>query len=81
MTKLLELKDGTPRVALVTGGAGGIGSATARALAAHGAKVMVTDVNEAALSGVVDAIRAEGGVAMATALDVGDPDSWQPAGA
>jgi len=79
MTKLLELKDGTSRVALVTGGAGGIGSATARALAAHGAKVMVTDVNEAALSGVVDAIRAEGGVAMATALDVGDPDSWQQA--
>lgn len=79
MSQLLEFKDGSARVALVTGGAGGIGSATAEALAMHGAKVMVTDVNEAGLNDIVNTIRAKGGVAMATALDVGDPDSWQRA--
>src|SRR5215210_6968986 len=33
------------RVALVTGGAGGIGAATCRRLAAEGARVAVTDMN------------------------------------
>ena len=35
------------RVALVTGGARGIGAATAKALAAAGAKVVVADVSDA----------------------------------
>ena len=37
MAALLQFKDQTPRITLVTGGAGGIGSATAHALAHHGA--------------------------------------------
>jgi NAD(P)-dependent dehydrogenase (short-subunit alcohol dehydrogenase family) len=36
------------RIALVTGGAGGIGAATAKALSAAGAKVVVSDVNDGA---------------------------------
>lgn len=40
------MQDLTGRVALVTGGARGIGAATARALAAAGAKVVVTDFND-----------------------------------
>ncbi len=41
------------RVAVVTGGAGGIGSATARRLLAEGASVVLTDLDEAALDGMV----------------------------
>ncbi len=41
------------RVAVVTGGAGGIGSATARRLLAEGASVVLTDLDEAALDAMV----------------------------
>lgn len=37
------------KVAIVTGGASGIGAATARGLLAEGAKVVVVDMNSAAL--------------------------------
>src|SRR4051794_25911572 len=60
----------TSRIALVTGGASGIGAATARALAAAGARVMVADVNEPAARATADAI---GGAAVP--VDVSDPDS------
>jgi len=79
MAGLLQFDDQTLRVALVTGGAGGIGSATARALASHGAVVMVTDIDAAAAGQVADAIVAAGGDACAQRLDVGDPASWQAA--
>lgn len=55
-------------VALVTGGAGGLGSATARALAGRGASVVVADVDEAG----GEAIAAEIGGAFVRA-DVSDP--------
>ena len=58
------------KVAVVTGAAGGIGSAIARRLAAEGALVVVTDVNEAACNDVVDQIKAEGGDAAAIAADI-----------
>jgi len=55
-------------VAIVTGGAGGIGSATCRKLAAQGARVVVADVDAAAAG----ALAAELG-ATAIAFDLGDP--------
>ncbi|MFJ1311517.1 SDR family NAD(P)-dependent oxidoreductase [Agrobacterium sp. P15N1-A] len=58
------------KVAVVTGAAGGIGSAIARRLAAEGALVVVTDVNEAACNDVVDQVKAEGGDAAAIAADI-----------
>ena len=52
------------KVALVTGGAAGIGQATAEAFAAQGAKVVVSDINQADGQRVVDGIRAAGGEAV-----------------
>lgn len=67
--------DLTGRAALVTGAAGGIGSAVARALAAHGAAVLVTDLDGAAAGTVAEKITADGGTARACALNVADPES------
>jgi len=60
------------KVAVVTGAAGGIGAATARALAADGARVVVADVK--AGEETVEDIRAHGGEAVSIACDVADPD-------
>lgn len=58
------------RVAFVTGGAGGIGQATAIAFAAEGAKVCVADLR--APDDTVARITAAGGEAYAVTLDVTD---------
>ncbi|MFE6820883.1 SDR family NAD(P)-dependent oxidoreductase [Streptomyces sp. NPDC057690] len=69
------LFDLTGRSALVTGAAGGIGAAVARALAAAGAPVLVTDVDPAAAAAVAERITADGGKADGVALDVRDRDA------
>jgi meso-butanediol dehydrogenase/(S,S)-butanediol dehydrogenase/diacetyl reductase len=60
------------RVVVVTGGAGGIGAAAARALAAEGAKVVVADVDATAAESVARGITAEGGAAVPVVVDVTD---------
>ncbi len=60
------------RVALVTGASRGIGRATARALAAHGASVVASARGDHA-DAVAAEIRASGGRAEARALDVTEP--------
>ncbi len=58
------------RVAIVTGAASGIGAATALAMAAEGARVVVADVNEAGAKATVERIEKAGGRALALAADV-----------
>jgi len=60
------------RPALITGGASGIGEATARRFAAEGARVMVADIQEAAGERVVSEIREAGGIAHFRRTDVTD---------
>jgi 3-oxoacyl-[acyl-carrier protein] reductase len=58
------------RVAIVTGGARGIGAATAKRLAADGMAVAVLDLEEAACKPTVEAITSGGGRALAIGADV-----------
>lgn len=58
------------KVALVTGAARGIGAETAKALAAHGVKLILTDLDAAPLAEVVEAIGADD--ALAVVADVTD---------
>jgi len=62
------------KVALVTGGASGIGAATARRLADEGARVMIGDLAEGAAKDVADSLPGE---AAARAVDVSDMEQVQ----
>lgn len=63
----MKLKD---KVAIITGGAGGMGEASAILFAAEGARVTVVDLAEDAAQATVDTIRAAGGTAIALGGDV-----------
>ncbi|MDA1296662.1 MAG: SDR family oxidoreductase [Chloroflexi bacterium] len=58
------------QVAIITGGALGIGGATARRLASEGARVLIADINDEAAAANVRRIEAAGWVAHATHVDV-----------
>jgi len=60
------------RVVVVTGGAGGIGSAACRAIAAEGGKVVVADLDAEAARFIADGIVAAGGSAVSAGVDVTD---------
>ncbi len=65
------------KVALISGGARGIGAATAKLLAAEGAAVTVADVLEAEGRATEAAINEAGGRAAFMRLDVTDEANWQ----
>ena len=67
--------DLTGKVAMVTGGNGGIGLGIAKGLAEAGANIVVAARDEAKTASAVDAIRKLGVDAMGLALDVADEDS------
>lgn len=58
------------KIALVTGGAGGFGSAYAQALARSGATVAVADLNEAGVQATAAQLRATGGRADGFVVDL-----------
>jgi NAD(P)-dependent dehydrogenase (short-subunit alcohol dehydrogenase family) len=64
------------KVALITGGGRGLGAQTARAFAAEGALVAVTDVDGDSAKAVADELRASGAKAIGMAQDVSSEASW-----
>ena len=78
---LLRAQVGRPRgdfgdtLVAVTGAGSGIGRETAFAFAAHGAEVVVSDIDEAAVKDTAAQIAARGGVAHGYVLDVSDADA------
>ncbi len=67
------------RAAIITGGAGSMGSAQARLFAREGASVCVADTNIGGARKVAGEIRARGGSAIALELDVRDAAAWEQA--
>ena len=61
------------KVAVVTGGAGGIGAGISAAFAGHGAVVLVVDIDRARTDATVERITESGGSASGLEADVRDP--------
>lgn len=64
------------KVAIVTGGASGIGAETARVFAAHGASVVLCDVQDELGASVAKEITGAGGIAEYRTLDVCREEQW-----
>jgi NAD(P)-dependent dehydrogenase (short-subunit alcohol dehydrogenase family) len=64
----------TGKVAIITGGASGIGEAIGRIFAANECKVALVDINAERLATVVDEIAADGGTCQGIVADVTDED-------
>jgi 3-oxoacyl-[acyl-carrier protein] reductase len=67
------------RLALVTGGAGGIGAAVCKRLSADGAGVVIADIDVGGAKFAASQIKDAGGRASAVHLDVTSRDSWETA--
>lgn len=71
--------DLSAKVALVTGGAKGIGRETAKALAECGATVRIADIDRAALEQTTDELCSQGAKVSACYMDVTSADDWATA--
>ncbi|WP_414733678.1 SDR family NAD(P)-dependent oxidoreductase [Acetobacterium carbinolicum] len=69
-----EFKD---KVALVTGGAGGIGKATVRKLGANGCKVFICDISDAIVNTTIEEIQSEGIDIDGVSVDIACEESVQ----
>ena len=72
--KGMRLKD---KVAIVTGGAQGIGKAYVTGFADEGAKLTIADINLQAAEATVETVKERGGEALATRTDVSNPEDTQ----
>ena len=68
----------TNKIAIVTGGAVGIGGAIARRLAADGAKVLIADLVPESAAENVARIQHSGGIASAYEVDISQPEQIRP---
>lgn len=71
----MSLRGLNGKVAIVAGGATGIGAATARRLAAEGVSVLIGDIAVETAVDTAERIRADGGTASAAWFDLADADS------
>lgn len=71
------MRDLTNKVAVVTGGASGVGRALGALLAERGAKVVLSDINADALAATVSELSANGGQVEGIAADVMKQESMQ----
>ena len=67
------------KVALISGGASGIGAAHARVFAAEGARVVIGDIQEAKGQEIAADVNTNGGESVFVRLDVTDENDWQNA--
>lgn len=65
------------KVALITGAGSGIGRATAMRFGTEGARVLVTDLEEARADKVAESLRGEGAECGSCALDVRSEQAWE----
>ena len=70
----MQVKD---KVVIVTGGGSGIGAASSKLFAQHGAKVVVSDINMESATATADAITAAGGEAIAMKTNVAKHEQIQ----
>jgi NAD(P)-dependent dehydrogenase (short-subunit alcohol dehydrogenase family) len=63
------------RVAVITGGGGGIGLAFARRFMREGMKIVLTDIDAPSLEAAAEGLRESGGEVMTLSLDIADPEA------
>src|SRR4051812_32465169 len=73
----MSIKRLQDKIAIITGAANGIGKETAIVFARHGAKVVVTDINEEKLQLTSQIINENGGYAIAIKHDVSREEDWE----
>src|SRR5690606_34579884 len=76
-----RMTDVADKTAFITGGASGLGLATAKALVAKGAAVILADIDGAGAEAAAASLRSAGGKALGLQLDVTSEESWSEAGA
>jgi NAD(P)-dependent dehydrogenase (short-subunit alcohol dehydrogenase family) len=75
MSEITKNKPFSGQIALVTGASRGIGAATAKALAANGAHVIITARDAKALETIEETIHAAGGTSTIAPVDLSEPDA------